>query len=223
MKSKPNVLLVGGTGGIGSAIHSYFKKLDHNVISVSSQDFDLNHESQISDWLSQFNLIPEILVCNSGVNNPTYIRDQDQSGLRKILEVNFFSHSQIMKHFSKRMSEKNYGRIIVISSAYAHRFREGRSAYSASKSALEAYSKTLAIEYAKSNVLVNCVAPGFFKTPLTLKNNNQNKIDEICSQIPMGRLGEVEEILELIGYLSSPQNSYITGQTINVDGGFSSI
>ena len=220
---KPKALVVGGTGGIGSAIVSYFTKLKFDVTSTSTSDFDLKHESQVIDWLSNYNSIPEILVCNAGINNPNLIYDQNQTELREILEVNFFSHSYILKHFAKKMSEKSYGRIVVISSAYAHRFREGRSAYSASKSALEAYSKTLALECAKSNVLINCVAPGFLKTPLTLKNNDEQKISEIRSQIPIGRLGEVEEIVDLIGYLSSVKNTYITGQTIDIDGGFSLI
>ena len=222
MGKNPSVLLIGAGGGIGKSISQYFQNKNFDVIGTHSSDLDLNNNQEVKDGLNNFeNKIPEILICNAGINIPKMIKDQNQDEFRKILEINFLSYVDIIKYFAEKMKKNNYGKIIVISSAYAHRFRAGRSAYSSSKSALESFSKTIAIEYAKDNVLLNCIAPGFLNTELTFKNNDESKIAEICERVPIGRLGQVEEILGIIDYLSSRNNSYITGQTINVDGGYS--
>ena len=104
---------------------------------------------------------------------------------------------------------------------YASRAREGRSAYSISKAGLEALARSAALEYSKFGVLVNVVAPGFVLTDLTAKNNTPEEISNLTSQIPLNRLAKPEEIASLVSYLASKKNTYITGQTINVDGGIS--
>jgi 3-oxoacyl-[acyl-carrier protein] reductase len=222
LETKSSVVLIGARGGIGTALSQHFENKQFKVLGNNSSDLDLSSKKQVTDWLNRFREpTPEILICNAGINIPNLIRDQSEEEFRKILEVNFMSYVSIIKFFAERMTINNYGKIIVISSAYARRFRNGRSAYSASKSALESFAKTAAIEFAKSNVLINCVAPGFLSTEMTFNNNDKTKIAAICENIPMGRLGEVEEILGTIDFLSSRKNTYITGQTINVDGGYS--
>jgi 3-oxoacyl-[acyl-carrier protein] reductase len=119
------------------------------------------------------------------------------------------------------MEKNGEGRVVFISSAYALKSKEGRSAYSASKAAMEAFIRTCALEYSKQNILFNSIAPGFIETDLTLANNNATQIKELTERIPLGRLGQPVEIAELVKFLGSPSNTYITGQTINIDGGFS--
>ncbi len=222
MNTNSSLILIGARGGIGTTLSQHFKSRKFDVLETHSSDLDLSNEIQVENWLNSYkNQTPEILICNAGINSPKTIREQQLDDFRKVMEVNCISYINIIKFFAEKMALSNYGKIIVISSAYAHRYRVGRSAYSASKSALESFSKTAAIEYAKSNVLINCIAPGFLNTELTFKNNDELKIAEICERIPIGRLGQVEEILGIIEYLSSKNNTYITGQTINVDGGFS--
>jgi 3-oxoacyl-[acyl-carrier protein] reductase len=222
LETKSSVVLIGAGGGLGTALSQHFENKEIKVLGTNSSDLDLSSEKQVIDWLNRFQeQIPEILICNAGINIPNMIQDQNLEEFRNILEVNFMSYVSIIKFFAERMTINKYGKIIVISSAYAHKFRHGRSAYSASKSALEAFAKTAAIEFANSNILINCVAPGFLSTEMTFKNNDKAKIAEICERIPLGRMGQVEEILGIIDFLSSRKNTYITGQTINVDGGFS--
>jgi 3-oxoacyl-[acyl-carrier protein] reductase len=119
------------------------------------------------------------------------------------------------------MIKNGVGRVIFISSAYAIKSKVGRSAYSASKAAMESFIRTCAVEYSKQNILFNSIAPGFIETDLTFANNTSAQIKEITNRIPLGRLGKPIEIAELVRFLGGPSNTYITGQTINIDGGFS--
>jgi 3-oxoacyl-[acyl-carrier protein] reductase len=118
------------------------------------------------------------------------------------------------------MASAGFGRVVGISSAYANRARTGRAAYSASKAALEALIRSVAVEFARSGVVANCVAPGFVDTELTRKNNTPQMIDALLQRVPVGRLASPAEIGRTVAFLMAPENEYITGQTIAVDGGF---
>jgi 3-oxoacyl-[acyl-carrier protein] reductase len=119
------------------------------------------------------------------------------------------------------MAKRGYGRIVNISSIWSVVSKGGRLPYSMSKSGLSGLTRTLAVEVAQFNVLVNGVAPGFVNTELTSQNNSEQDLAAIRAMIPAGRLAEPEEIAEIVSFLCSAKNSYITGQTIVVDGGFS--
>ena len=118
------------------------------------------------------------------------------------------------------MIKKRYGRIVNISSVWSAVAKPGRVAYAASKSGLDAVTRTTAVEFAKYNVLVNSIAPGFVNTELTKKNNSQTQLEQIKQQIPLGRLAETSEIAEFAAFLASERNTFITGQTILMDGGY---
>ena len=118
------------------------------------------------------------------------------------------------------MVQQGWGRIVNLSSCYSLVSRIGRAAYSSTKSGLNALTRTAALEYAEYNILVNAVGPGFVETDLTHQNNTPEQIQAICQQIPVKRLGRPEEVAELVFYLGTDQNSYITGQLIIIDGGF---
>jgi 3-oxoacyl-[acyl-carrier protein] reductase len=119
------------------------------------------------------------------------------------------------------MLNRKFGRIVAISSAYATIARDGRSSYSISKAALEALIRSIALENAQSNIIANSIVPGFIETPLTLKNNTQLQIDKILERIPMQRFGSPLEVANLVSFLISDKNTYITGQSFRIDGGFS--
>jgi 3-oxoacyl-[acyl-carrier protein] reductase len=118
------------------------------------------------------------------------------------------------------MKRRQYGRIVNVSSVWSLVTKEGRLPYSASKSALNGITRTLAVELAPHNVLVNAVAPGYVNTELTRKNNTPEAIKAFAEQLPIQRLAEPREIAELVAFLCSARNSYITGQVIAIDGGF---
>ena len=119
------------------------------------------------------------------------------------------------------MQKNRYGRIIAISSSYSTITRAGRSSYSVSKAALEAIIRSVALENAQNNILANSIVPGFIETPLTLKNNDKVQIEKILERIPTGHMGKPSDVAKLVWFLMSEQNTYITGQSIRVDGGFS--
>lgn len=141
--------------------------------------------------------------------------------LQETLQVNLTAPMRLARTLAPRMAERAYGRIVSISSIWSVVSKGGRLAYSMSKSGLSGMTRTLAVELAPFNVLVNAVAPGFVNTELTKQNNTEQDLAVIRNMIPMRRLAEPEEIAEIVSFLCSGKNTYITGQTILIDGGFS--
>ena len=221
-KGELSALVTGGTRGIGLGTAETLRANGWKVFATGRNDFDLENQTSVSAWLSSnLDLNPYLLVCNAGINHPKRIETQSEEEFTRINQANYFSNILLIKSFIPRMLKNGEGRVIFISSAYALKSKEGRSAYSASKAAMESFIRTCAVEYSKQKILFNSIAPGFIETDLTLANNNAIQIKELTDRIPMGRLGQPNEIGELIKFLGSPSNTYITGQTINIDGGFS--
>ena len=217
-----SALVTGGTRGIGLGIAEALRANDWKVIATGRSDFDLEKKESVASWLnSNSDLNPYLLVCNAGINLPKRIEAQTEEEFLRINQANYFSNVLLIKSIIPQMVKNGEGRVVFISSAYALKSKEGRSAYSASKAAMEAFIRTCAIEYSKQNILFNSIAPGFIETDLTLANNNPTQIKELTERIPVGRLGHPIEIAEVVEFLGSPSNTYITGQTINIDGGFS--
>jgi 3-oxoacyl-[acyl-carrier protein] reductase len=137
------------------------------------------------------------------------------------METNVNSNRLLIKAVLPAMQKNKYGRIVAISSSYSTITRSGRSSYSVSKAALEALIRSVGLENAQDNILANSVVPGFVETPLTIKNNNKLQIEKILERIPMGHMGKPTDVANLVWFLMSEKNTYITGQSIRVDGGFS--
>ena len=221
-KGELSALVTGGTRGIGLGVAEALRAIDWKVTATGRSDFDLENKESLSGWLSSnSDLKPYLIVCNAGINLPKGIETQSEEEFLRINQVNYISNVLLIKSIIPRMVKNGEGRVVFISSAYALKSKEGRSAYSASKAAMEAFIRTCAVEYSKQNILFNSIAPGFIETDLTLANNNTTQIKELTERIPLGRLGQPIEIAELVKFLGSPSNTYITGQTINIDGGFS--
>lgn len=221
-KGELSALVTGGTRGIGLGVAEALRAIDWKVTATGRSDFDLENKESLSGWLSSnSDLKPYLLVCNAGINLPKRIETQSEEEFLRINQANYISNVLLIKSIIPRMVKNGEGRVVFISSAYALKSKEGRSAYSASKAAMEAFIRTCAVEYSKQNILFNSIAPGFIETDLTLANNNATQIKELTERIPLGRLGQPIEIAELVKFLGSPSNTYITGQTINIDGGFS--
>jgi len=172
-------------------------------------------------YLSTLNERIDILVNNAGINKLSSGQEVTDADLYETLQVNLAAPLRLIRALSPRMVENNYGRIINISSVWSVVSKQRRVTYSMSKAGLNALTRSLAVELAPHNVLVNAVAPGFVNTELTSQNNSLEEIEAISRLIPMGRLAEPAEIAELVFFLCSERNSYITGQTLLVDGGFS--
>jgi 3-oxoacyl-[acyl-carrier protein] reductase len=214
-------LVTGASRGIGFAIADRLRQEGVRVLAPDRSYLDLSSSASMDAYLSTLNERIDILVNNAGINKLSSGQEVTDADLYETLQVNLAAPLRLIRALSPRMVENNYGRIINISSVWSVVSKQRRVTYSMSKAGLNALTRSLAVELAPHNVLVNAVAPGFVNTELTSQNNSLEEIEAISRLIPMGRLAEPAEIAELVFFLCSERNSYITGQTLLVDGGFS--
>ncbi len=206
------VLVTGGSRGIGKDICDKFIKEGHEVIAPTREELELSQPiSFIPDKI-------DVLVNNAGINLIDSIFDGEN--YEEIMQVNYFSPLRLFKLCLPHMKKQNYGRVINIGSVWVDYAKPGRSAYSASKNALHSLTKSITSEYGTYNILANTVSPGFFMTDMTYRNNTEEAIKELRSKIPVGRLGYTNEVADLVYFLTI-RNSYISGQNIVIDGGYS--
>jgi len=217
------VLVTGAARGIGRACAQKFTGEGYTVLAPSRNEMDLNSQDSISNFISAIKTPIHVLINNAGINPLSGIGNINFNEARSLMNVNFWAPVILTDLLSAGMKDMGYGRIVNISSIWSNISKEGRSIYSSSKAAINAFTRATAIEYAKFNVLVNAVAPGYINTELTKINNTFEQIETIKNNLPIKRLGEPEEIAELVYFLASDKNTFVTGQTIFADGGYSII
>jgi len=213
-------LVTGASRGIGAAIAKRMFAANINVLTPSRQQLDLSSNESIDNFLRTNNVPIDILVNNAGINLIAAALEVSDKNIEDTIQVNLVAPIRLIRSIVPHMIPKGYGRIVNISSIWSLVSRPGRLTYSATKSGLNGITRTLAIELAPYNILVNSVAPGYTNTELTKMNNTDAQIEEIKKQIPLGRLAEPEEIAEVVYFLTSESNTYLTGQVVIVDGGF---
>lgn len=219
-----NALVTGGSRGIGKAIAHRLEKAGFEVICPKRAELDLSQMNSVQNFLHENrDLVIDVLVNNAGENIVQNIVDIDFTVWNTIQNTNVNSAFLLTQSFGKKMLEKKSGKVLNIGSIFSAVTREGRASYATSKSALVGFTRTAAVEWARYNVLVNALSPGFVDTELTRKNNSPEKIAEICKSLPIGRLASVEEIAELAYFLVSDANTFMTGQNVIADGGFTLI
>ena len=214
------VLITGASRGIGEAIK---KRLDKNykIIAPSRTELDLLDDKSISKFIrAHKDRRVDIIINNAGINFPQWIEDLTDENLKQTIQVNLIAPIKLTQGFVSGMKKRRWGRIINISSAYGIVSRGKQIPYSASKHGINGFTKALSLELASYNILVNSVCPGFIATDMVVKRNTKEKTESIVRDIPLGRLGQPSEISSLIEFLISEENSYMTGATIVVDGGF---
>lgn len=219
MKNK-TALITGGSRGIGLAISQFFRKQGLRVLAPTRKELDLLSNSSIDAYLNSLRDPIDILINNAGVNLIAPIRGLSDDNINETIQVNLLAPLRISRKVAVGMIKQKYGRIINIGSIWGSITKPGRATYTITKSGLEGLTRSLAIELAPYNILVNCVAPGYVNTELTKKNNTPLELKKIKQAIPLQRLCEPTEIAEVVSFLSSDKNSYITGQVIIVDGGY---
>lgn len=218
---KLTALVTGASRGIGAAITKRMRDESIRVLTPSRQQLDLSSNESIDHFLRSLDVPVDILVNNAGINLiATGIEVSDQN-IESTLQVNLVAPLKLIRGIVPQMVQNGFGRIVNISSIWSVVSKPGRVTYSASKAGLNGLTRTLALELAPYNILVNAVAPGYTNTELTKMNNTDAQIEGIKKQIPLGRLAEPEEIAEIVYFLCSEANTYITGQVISADGGFS--
>ncbi len=217
-------LVTGGSRGIGRAIADELGRAGVAVRTPSRQELDLADPRSIARWLEgERARVPgaDILVNNAGINDLGRIADLPDAALARMLQVNLAGPFALLRGLMPSMCTRGWGRVVNLSSIWSQHGREARGGYAASKAALEGLTRVAAVEGAKQGVLVNAVAPGFIATELTFKNNSPQEVREIEGRIPAGRLGTPEEVARAVRWLCSEENSYMTGQVLVLDGGFS--
>lgn len=218
--SNKNILVTGGTGGIGTAIVALFDQFKGNVIVTNSKLADFKYTEDIITLLDE---LPNIDICVNcaGINVINELHNIKEEDFDDIMHVNVKAPFLISKHVAEHMKKQKNGKIVNISSIWGDKTISGRLCYTTSKSALIGMTKTLAVELAKYNIQVNTISPGFTNTKLTRSILSKDQINELVSKVPMGRMADPIEIARIVMFLCSKQNTYITGQNIVVDGGFS--
>ncbi len=233
-----NILITGASGGIGNELVKKFVSLGGNVLgtgtkaekldqikkkypNIKVKKFDMLDHSGIEEFIDNVALELgglDILINNAGTNIDNLSLRMKDEEWKKVININLTSTFLITKHSIKKMLKNKFGRIVNITSVVGHTGNFGQANYAASKAGIIGMSKSLAIEYAKKNITVNCVSPGFIVSDMTMNIAEKVKL-YLTSRIPMGKLGTGEDVSNCVAFLSSDQASYVTGETIHVNGG----
>ena len=237
LKNK-KILITGATGGIGNSLVEKFTSLGSTIVATGTNDeklnylkekypniivekFKLNEHDKIENFIETISKKLdgiEILVNNAGITLDNLSIRLSEENWKKVLDINLTATFLMCKFAIKKMLKKKYGKIINITSIVGHTGNLGQANYAASKAGIVAFSKSLAIEYAKKKINVNCVSPGFIKTEMTDKINEEFK-KILISKIPSGDLGTGEDVSNCVAFLASEMANYINGETIHVNGG----
>ena len=234
-----NIIVTGASGGIGYSIIEKLDKAGANIlasgtrieklnelknkyVNIKTLRFDISQSNKIDEFVE--NATNELggnldcLINNAGVTQDNLAIRMSLEEWKKVIDINLTSTFLMSKYAIKKMLKNKYGKIVNITSVVGHTGNLGQANYTASKSGIIAMSKSLSIEYAKKNININCISPGFIKTAMTDKLDNKFK-EAIISKIPSGRLGEADDIANAVLFLCSSQSNYINGETLHVNGG----
>ena len=237
LKNK-NILITGATGGIGNSLVEKFYNYGSSIVATGTNEeklnnlkkkypniliekFKLEEHDKIENFIETITKKLDgldVLVNNAGITLDNLSIRLTEDHWKKVLDINLTSTFLMCKYAIKKMLKNKYGKIINITSIVGHTGNLGQANYAASKAGIIGFSKSLAIEYAKKNININCVSPGFIKTEMTDKINEEFK-KILISKIPSGYLGTGEDISNCVAFLASDMSRYINGETIHVNGG----
>ncbi|MDC0354298.1 3-oxoacyl-[acyl-carrier-protein] reductase [Candidatus Pelagibacter sp.] len=234
-----NIIVTGASGGIGNSIIKKLSEEGANILASGTRiekleelkknfkkikilKFDISRSDKIEEFIEsatqELGGSLDCIINNAGITKDNLAIRMSLEEWQKVIDINLTSTFLMSKFAIKKMLKNKSGKIINITSVVGHTGNLGQANYTASKAGIIAMSKSLAIEYAKKNINVNCISPGFIKTAMTDKIDEKFK-EVIVSKIPSGRLGEPEDVANAVLFLSSNQSNYINGETLHVNGG----
>ena len=214
------VLVTGSSRGIGKAVRDLYLSKGYDVTAPGRKELDLETLNSVKEFVHD-NPDFDIVINNAGINDIMNIDNLDEESVRSMMTVNLMSPLTLIGGLASGMKSRRFGRIVNIGSILGTVSSPGRAVYAATKSGIHGVSKTLSAELAPWNILVNTVSPGYTLTDLTIKNNSEEQLNIIRKRIPLGRLAEPKEIAEVVFFVGNEKNTYVTGQEILVDGGYS--
>ena len=234
-----NIIITGASGGIGNSIVERLYKSGANILATGTRiekleelkkkfdnikilKFDISQHEKIEEFINtateELGGSLDCIINNAGITKDNLTIRMQLEEWTKVLDINLTSTFLMCKYSIKKMLKNKSGKIINITSVVGHTGNAGQANYTASKAGIVAMSKSLAIEYAKKNINVNCISPGFISTAMTDKIDEKYK-ETIIAKIPSNRLGKPEDIANAVAFLSSNQADYINGETLHVNGG----
>ena len=237
--NKKNIIVTGASGGIGNSIIEKLYEKGANILASGTKlekleelrskfdkikilRFDISQGTKIEEFIEnatdQLGGNLDCIINNAGVTQDNLAIRMSIEEWKKVIDINLTSTFLLSKYSIKKMLKNKSGKIINITSVVGHTGNLGQTNYTASKAGIIAMSKSLALEYSKKNININCISPGFIKTAMTEKIDDKFK-DSIISKIPSGRLGEPKDIANAVIFLASDQSDYINGETLHVNGG----
>tara|TARA_B110000438_G_C15638294_1_gene574128 strand:+ start:94 stop:828 length:735 start_codon:yes stop_codon:yes gene_type:complete len=232
------ILITGATGGIGGELVKKFNSLGGDILATGTnaekldklkklysnikvKKFDISEHSRIEEFVENVTLELgglDIIINNAGKTSDNLSLRMKDDEWKKIIDINLTSTFLLTKYSIKKMLKNKFGRVVNITSVVGHTGNAGQTNYAASKAGIIGMSKSFAVEYARKNITVNCVSPGFIISDMTMNIAEKVKL-YLTSKIPMGKLGTGEDVSNCVAFLSSNEASYITGETIHVNGG----
>lgn len=239
--------MTGGTRGIGRAIVDEFLAGGAHVIATGTSEadvaarnaastplpsgrlefvqVDLADVASTSGFCERLRGLPrvDVLVNNAGINQIVEVGGIGDEDFARLLRIDLQAPLSVSQSVLPGMRDRGYGRIINIASIWSLITKPGRAMYTSAKAGLAGLTRTMAVEYGAAGVLVNTVSPGFTRTDLTTATNTPAEIERMAAQVPMRRLAEPHEIARLVRFLGGPENTYLTGQNIVIDGGFTCV
>ena len=238
LKNK-NIIVTGASGGIGNSIVEKLYKNEANILATGTKiekleelkkefsnikiiKFDISQHEKVEEFINtateELGGSLDCIVNNAGITKDNLTIRMSLEEWTKVIDVNLTSTFLMCKYSIKKMLKNKFGKIINITSVVGHTGNVGQANYAASKAGIVAMSKSLAIEYAKKNINVNCISPGFISTAMTDQIDEKYK-EAIIAKIPSNRLGKPEDIANTVVFLASENSDYINGETIHVNGG----
>lgn len=215
-------LITGASRGIGKAIKELFEERGVFVYAPNREEMNLSSNESIKHYVEKIDGV-DILINCAGINDLASIDEMTEEKLQEMIQVNLTSQAMLIKYLSPFMKKNSYGRIVNFASIWCDFSKERRIMYSIAKAGVKGLTTAAAVELSKFNVLVNAVAPGFVNTEMTSQNNTPEQIKMLSDALPIKRMAEPLEIAELVYFMASDKNSFMTGQTIFIDGGFSCV
>lgn len=234
-------LITGATRGIGKAIADDFLRAGAQVVLTGTKQADIEQlaienenpqvrwlaadfstQDGIDSFIHELKTINPIDICinNAGINIIKPFEEYSKDEYQRLLSINLTAPFMLVQHLVPGMKKRGFGRIVNIASIWSHITKYKRSLYTTSKTGLVGFTRSMAVEYASSNILVNAVSPGFTLTELTEQSLSADEMKALSEQIPLQRFANPDEIAKTVLFLASDLNTYITGQNIIIDGGF---